>query len=155
MRSGPGVENRGEAVISPTESEARGVYAAMEIWTEVRRRVLTGELSKRAACQEYGVGWRTLAKILLHAEPTGYRRRAKREKPILGPHLAWIQEVLEQDKKASKKQLALGTGQSRLRRDCSLRHNCTVIRCIFRSLVLACRAPHFLTGVHRTIYLSC
>jgi hypothetical protein len=29
----------------------------MEIWTEVRRRVLTGELSKRAACKEYGLNW--------------------------------------------------------------------------------------------------
>ena len=70
----------------------------MEMWTEVRRRVLTGELSKRAACQEYCINWRTLAKMLAHAEPPGYRRRAKREKPILGPHLAWIHEVLEQDK---------------------------------------------------------
>ena len=76
----------------------------MEMWTEVRRRVLTGELSKRAACQEYGINWRTLGKMLAHAEPPGYRRRAKREKPILGPHLAWIHEVLEQDKKALKKQ---------------------------------------------------
>ena len=62
-----------------TESEARGVYADMEKWTEVRRRVLTGELSKRAACQEYGINWRTLAKMLAHAEPPGYRRKAKRE----------------------------------------------------------------------------
>ena len=76
----------------------------MEMWTEFRRRVLTGELSKRAACQEYGINWRTLGKMLAHAEPPGYRRRAKREKPILGPHLAWIHEVLEQDKKAPKKQ---------------------------------------------------
>ena len=76
----------------------------MEMWTEVRRRVLTGELSKRAARQEYGINWRTLGKMLAHAEPPGYRRRAKREKPILGPHLAWIHEVLEQDKKAFKKQ---------------------------------------------------
>jgi len=86
----------------------------MEMWTEVRRRVLTGELSKRAACLEYGVNWRTLAKMLAHAEPPGYRRRAKREKPILGPHLAWIHEVLEQDRQAPKKQhhtaLATSTG---------------------------------------------
>ena len=36
----------------------------MEMWTEVRRRVLTGELSKRAACREYGINWRTLGKML-------------------------------------------------------------------------------------------
>jgi hypothetical protein len=33
-----------------TGSEARGVYAAMKISTEVWRRVLTGEWSMRAAC---------------------------------------------------------------------------------------------------------
>jgi hypothetical protein len=74
------------------------------MWTEVRRLVLTGELSKRAACQEYGINWRTLGKILAHAEPPGYRRRVKREKPILGPHPAWIHEVLEHDKEEPKKQ---------------------------------------------------
>ena len=36
----------------------------MEQWTEVRRRVLTGELSKRAACREYDISWHTLAKML-------------------------------------------------------------------------------------------
>jgi transposase len=76
----------------------------MEMWTEVRRRVLTGELSKRAACREYGLNWRTLEKMLSHVEPPGYRRKAKRGQPVLGPHLAWIHEVLEQDKQAPKKQ---------------------------------------------------
>ena len=31
------------------------VFTNMEIWVEVRRRVLTGELSKRAACREYKI----------------------------------------------------------------------------------------------------
>jgi len=76
----------------------------MEMWTEVRRRVLTGELSKRAACREYGINWRTLEKMLSHVEPPGYRRQAQREQPVLGSHLAWIHEVLEQDKQEPKKQ---------------------------------------------------
>ena len=76
----------------------------MEIWAEGRRRVLTGELSKRAACKEYGLNWRTLEKMLSHVEQTGYRRQEKREQPVLGPHLAWIHEVLEQDKKEPRKQ---------------------------------------------------
>ncbi len=75
----------------------------MEIWTGVRRRVLTGELSKRAACQEHGIKWRTLTKMLPHAEPPGYRRKAQRETPAVGQHLAWIHEVLEQDKEEPKK----------------------------------------------------
>src|SRR3954471_14026242 len=46
----------------------------MEFWKEVRRRVLTKEISKRAACETYGLGWHTLTKILAHDEPPGYRQ---------------------------------------------------------------------------------
>jgi len=45
----------------------------MELWKEVRREVLTGQLSQRAACRKYGLGWHTLKKILTHDEPPGYR----------------------------------------------------------------------------------
>jgi hypothetical protein len=76
----------------------------MEKWTQVRRRVLTGELSKRAACREYGINWRTPVKMLASAEPPGYRRKAKREQPVVGPHLAWIHELLEQGKQEPVKQ---------------------------------------------------
>ncbi len=76
----------------------------MEMWTKVRRRVLTGELSKRAACREYGIHWRTLVKMLGHVEPPGYRRQTKSQKPVLGPHLSWIHELLEKDGEEPKKQ---------------------------------------------------
>ena len=33
------------------------MYSDMEQWIEIRRRVLNGELSKRAACSEYGIHW--------------------------------------------------------------------------------------------------
>ena len=51
------------------------MFTDMEKWIEIRRRVLSGELSKRAACVEYGIHWETLKKILAHSEPPGYRRR--------------------------------------------------------------------------------
>jgi transposase len=76
----------------------------MELWTEVRRRVLTGELSKRAACREYRVHWRTLAKILGHVEPPGYRQRTPRQRPKIAPFLPFIFEILEADKRAPRKQ---------------------------------------------------
>jgi hypothetical protein len=41
------------------------------LWSEVRRRVLTKELSQRAACKEYGLGWHILKKILAHDELPG------------------------------------------------------------------------------------
>ncbi len=47
-------------------------------WTEIRRRVLTKELSKRTACRLYGVHWQTLAKMLAHEEPSGYQRNQPR-----------------------------------------------------------------------------
>jgi len=76
----------------------------MELWTEVRRRVLTGELSKRAACREYGLHWQTLEKILGHVEPPGYRQQAPRQRPKLERFLPLIFEILEADKKAPRKQ---------------------------------------------------
>jgi transposase len=76
----------------------------MELWSEVRRRVLTGELTKRAARREYRLHWDTLTKILENEEPPGYRRRKEREKPVLGPFIPLIHEILEADKKAPKKQ---------------------------------------------------
>ena len=41
----------------------------MEKWKEIRQQVLVKGLSQRAACEKYRLGWRTLAKILAHAEP--------------------------------------------------------------------------------------
>ncbi len=35
----------------------------MELWKEVRHRVLTKKLSQRAACKEYGLGWHTLRNL--------------------------------------------------------------------------------------------
>jgi len=76
----------------------------MELWTEIRRRVLCGELSKRAACREYELHWDTLHKILEHVEPPGYRRQKPRRRPKIEPFLATLEEILEADKRAPKKQ---------------------------------------------------
>ena len=76
----------------------------MEQWSEVRRRVLTGELSKRQACKEYRLHWDTLEKMLQHEEPPGYRQKKPRAKPVLGPFVELICEILEADKQAPKKQ---------------------------------------------------
>ena len=79
------------------------MYTDMQQWSEIRRRVLTGELSKRAACQEYDIHWATLQKILTHAEPPGYRR-TKPRRSMLDPFLPVITEILESDKKVHRKQ---------------------------------------------------
>ncbi|HVA08260.1 MAG TPA: hypothetical protein VNG12_16105 [Acidimicrobiales bacterium] len=45
----------------------------MNEWTTIRRRVLVEKDSKRSVCLEFGIGWRTLEKILAHPAPPGYR----------------------------------------------------------------------------------
>jgi transposase len=80
------------------------VYTDMENWAEIRRRVLADGLSGRAACREYNIHWKTLKKILSHAEPPGYRRTKPRRPSILDPLLPVVHQILEDDKKAPKKQ---------------------------------------------------
>ncbi len=76
----------------------------MEFWKEVRRLVLTNEMSKRAACQKYGLGWHTLVKILAHDEPPGYRQAQPRKKPKLAALLPIVHQILAADQQAPKKQ---------------------------------------------------
>jgi len=76
----------------------------MEFWKEIRRQVLTNELSQRAACLKYGLGWHTLKKILAHAEPPGYRQSKPRVKRKLESFLPIIRQILEEDRQAPKKQ---------------------------------------------------
>ena len=76
----------------------------MEIWVEVRRRVLAGEIGKREACREYDLHWDTLKKILAYAEPPGYRLERPRVKPALGRFLPVIHAILDADRQAPKKQ---------------------------------------------------
>jgi transposase len=80
------------------------VRTDMEFWKEVRRQVLTNELSQRAACERYHLGWHTLKKILAHAEPPGYRQSKPRPKRKLEPFLPIIHQILIDDRQAPKKQ---------------------------------------------------
>ena len=76
----------------------------MQLWTEIRRRVLVDGLSKRQACREYGLHWHTLTKILGHTEPPGYRQAQPRPKRKLEPFLPIINEILKQDRHVRRKQ---------------------------------------------------
>jgi transposase len=80
------------------------VYADMEQWAEIRRRVLTNEISKREACRQYDIHWLTLQKILAHEEPPGYRRVQPARRPKIDPVLPLIQAILDADTTAPKKQ---------------------------------------------------
>ena len=76
----------------------------MQMWTEIRRKVLAQSASKRSIRRDYGVGWETLQKILANEEPPGYRQRAARPKTKLGPYLGVIEQILASDREAPPKQ---------------------------------------------------
>ena len=80
------------------------MYADMELWSEIRRQVLTGEMSQREACRRYGIHWLTLKKVLEHEEPPGYRRTKPPRRPKIDPFRPTIQAILEADRTAPKKQ---------------------------------------------------
>ena len=76
----------------------------MDEWTEIRRKVLVEKASKRSIQRDYGIGHQALAKILAKPEPPGYQMSQARRKPVLGPYLAVIDEILAADKSAPVKQ---------------------------------------------------
>ena len=80
------------------------MFVHMELWAEIRRRVLTHEISKREACRRYEIHWSTLKKILTHEEPPGYRRTQSPRRPTIEPVLPIIRQILDDDTKAPKKQ---------------------------------------------------
>ena len=80
----------------------------MHLWTEVRRAVLAGGMSRREAAEKFKLNFRTIQKILAHEEPPGYRRTETREKPTIGPFIPIIHAILEADKKSHRKQRHTG-----------------------------------------------
>ena len=80
----------------------------MQEWTEIRRKVLVEGVSKRSIIRDYGIGGRTLKRILAHSEPPGYHAGAPRPKPKLDRLLPVIDEILEADKTAPPKQRHTG-----------------------------------------------
>jgi hypothetical protein len=56
----------------------------MEMWTEVRRKVLVEGASKRSIRRDYKLSAEVLEKILTHPEPPGYRQSVTPPKPQLG-----------------------------------------------------------------------
>jgi transposase len=80
------------------------VLTEMEMWTEIRRRVLVEGTSKRQVQRETGLAWKTLEKVLTHSSPPGYRRTKPYEKPKIGPYLDRIAQIIEADKAVPRKQ---------------------------------------------------
>jgi transposase len=76
----------------------------VEIYAKIRRAVMVDGLSRREAAKRFGVHRNTITKMLSFPVPPGYRRRERPVPKKLGPHMAWIDAVLEGDSKVHKKQ---------------------------------------------------
>jgi transposase len=86
----------------------RKVHTDMDMWTEIRRKVLVEGASKRSILRDYGIGHQVLAKILVNPEPPDHQVGGPRPKPKLGEFLGVIDEILEADKTAPPKQRHTG-----------------------------------------------
>jgi hypothetical protein len=76
----------------------------MQLWADIRRRVLVENVSKRQILRETGIHWRTLEKILANPEPPAYRAPTHRARPKLGPYLDRIARILDEDNGSPRKQ---------------------------------------------------
>jgi transposase len=76
----------------------------VELYARIRRAVMADGLSRREAAKQFGVHRNTIAKMLQFSIPPGYRRRERPVSKKLGPHIAWIDTILEGDRSVHKKQ---------------------------------------------------
>ena len=66
-------------------------------WREIRRRVLADGASKRLIVREKKIHWSTLEKVLRHELPPPRKKRTASTRPVIGPFIHLVEEILEQD----------------------------------------------------------
>ncbi|MGH7044412.1 MAG: IS21 family transposase [Acetobacteraceae bacterium] len=76
----------------------------VELYARIRRAVMVDGMSRREAATRFGVHRNTITKMLQFSVPPGYRRRGRPVSQKLGPHVAWIDALLEADRSVHEKQ---------------------------------------------------
>lgn len=77
---------------------------SVELYNRVRLACHVQGMSKREASRLFGIDRKTVAKILQHSVPPGYRRRKPPSRPKLDAFTGIIDKILEDDKSKIKKQ---------------------------------------------------
>jgi len=77
---------------------------SVDLYSRVRRACHVEGMSKSAAARHFGIDRKTVAKMLEHSVPPGYRRTSPPVRPKLDPFVAIIDQILEEDKSRLKKQ---------------------------------------------------
>jgi transposase len=76
----------------------------VELYARVRHACQVEGLSQREAARRFGIDPKTVAKMLRHAVPPGYRRTKPPVRPKLDAFAAIIDQILEADRSAPAKQ---------------------------------------------------
>ena len=76
----------------------------LDLYSRVRRACHVDGVTNSAAARLFGVDRKTVAKILKHSVPPGYRRTALPVRPKLDPFIPVIDQILVDDKRVIKKQ---------------------------------------------------
>ncbi len=82
---------------------------SVDLYSRVRRACHVEGMSKSAAARLFGVDRKTVAKMLKHAVPPGYRRQGPPVRPKLDPFIPVIDRILEEDRGVLKKQRHTGS----------------------------------------------
>jgi len=77
---------------------------SVELYSRVRRACHVDGMSNSAAARLFGIDRKTVAKILKHSVPPGYRREGPPIRPKLDPFVAIIDQILADDMSRIKKQ---------------------------------------------------
>lgn len=80
------------------------MYCNVEQWIEIRRRVLTGEISRRQACREYALHWQTLKRILSQPVPPERRDPGPPRPSKLDRFRPALTAMLDADRQSHRKQ---------------------------------------------------
>jgi transposase len=84
---------------------------------------------RREAAKKYNLNFRTIQKILSREEPPEQRKKTERAKPVIGPFVPIIHQILEADKKVHRKQRHTGKRIfERLREEHGYTGGITVVR---------------------------
>ena len=76
----------------------------VELYAKIRLAVMVDRLSRREAAKRFGVHRNTITKMLSFSVPPGYRRRGGQREAGALYYMAWIDAILEGDRRVHKKQ---------------------------------------------------
>jgi len=76
----------------------------VEVYARVRRAVQVDGMSIREAARRFGLSRKTIRKMLQFSLPPGYARKKPVQRPMLGPWLGIIDQILADDQSQPKKQ---------------------------------------------------